>query len=302
MLNRADFRKQLQEGLNAVFGLEYTRYPEEYRAVFDVENSTKAYEEDLLEVGFGEAPEKPEGESVQFDEAGESWVARYYHITVALAFAITEEAEEDGLYGSIGAKMSRALARSLQHTKEIRGASVLNNGFNASFTGGDNLSLFSASHPLQGGGTLSNILATAADLSETSLEEMLILISTWTDDRGIPLSARAIKLIIPPQLRFIAQRILKSDFRPGTGDNDINAVKSLGEMSADPAVNHRLTDPDAWFIKTDIPDGLKHFVRKAVSRGVEGHFETGNVRYKARERYSFGWSNWRGAAGTPGAG
>lgn len=301
MLNRADFRKQLQEGLNAVFGLEYNRYPEEYRAIFDVENSTKAYEEDLLEVGFGEAPEKPEGESVQFDEAGESWVARYYHITVALAFAITEEAEEDGLYGSIGAKMSRALARSLQHTKEIRGASVLNNGFNTSFTGGDNLPLFSAAHVLQGGGTLSNILATAADLSETSLEEMLILISTWTDDRGIPLSARAIKLIIPPQLRFIAQRILKSDFRPGTGDNDINAVKSLGELSADPAVNHRLTDPDAWFIKTDVPDGLKHFVRKSVSRGVEGHFETGNVRYKARERYSFGWSNWRGAAGTPGA-
>ncbi len=301
MLNRADYRKQLQEGLNAVFGLEYNRYPEEWRQVFDVETSTKAYEEDLLEVGFGEAPEKPEGESVQFDDAGESWVARYYHITVALAFAITEEAEEDGLYGSIGSKMSRALARSLQHTKEIRGASVLNNGFNASFTGGDNVSLFSNAHPLYGGGTLSNILATAADLSETSLEEMLILISTWTDDRGIPLNARAIKLIIPPQLRFIATRILKSDFRPGTGDNDINAMKSLGELSADPAINHRLTDPDAWFIKTDIPDGLKHFVRKPVSRGVEGHFETGNVRYKARERYSFGWSNWRGAAGTPGA-
>ncbi len=302
MLNRAVFRKQLQEGLNAVFGLEYKRYPEEYRQIFDVESSTKAYEEELLEVGFGEAPEKPEGASVQFDDGGESWVARYYHITVALAFAITEEAEEDGLYGSIGNKMSRALARSMQHTKEIRGASILNNGFNASFPGGDNVSLFNAAHPLWGGGTLSNVLATPADLSETSLEEMLILISTWTDDRGIPLNARAIKLIIPPQLRFVATRILKSDFRPGTGDNDINAMKNLGELSADPAVNHRLTDPDAWFIKTDVPDGLKHFVRVAVKRGVEGHFETGNIRYKARERYSFGWSNFRGAAGTPGAG
>jgi hypothetical protein len=230
-----------------------------------------------------------------------SYVARYNHETIALGFAITEEAEEDGLYGSIGQKMSRSLARSLQHTKEVKGANVLNNGFSSSFPGGDGVALFSTAHPLAGGGTLSNVLATPADLTEASLEELLLMISDWTDERGIPIRAQAIKLIVPTELQFVATRLLMTPYQTDTGDNNISAIYKLGSVRDGFTVNHRLTDPDAWFVKTDVSDGLKHFVRKAVSGGVEGDFETGNMRYKKRERYSFGWTDWRGAAASAGS-
>jgi len=301
-MNRAAFRKQLQEGLNAVFGMEYKQYPEEWKDVFDVTTSEKAYEEDVLLVGFGAAPVKGEGGPVAYDNGGESYVARYNHETIALAFAITEEAEEDGLYGSLGAKYSKALARSLQHTKEVKGANILNNGFAAAFTGGDGVPLFSALHPMWGGGTQANQLATPADLSEAALEQAAIDISDFDDDRGIPLAAQIKKLVIPTELQFVATRILMSPYRSNTGDNDVNALFTLGTVGDGFCVNHRLTDPDAWFLKTDCPDGLKHFVRKRVGRGLEGDFETGNLRYKARERYSFGWSDWRGGYGSPGSG
>lgn len=302
MMNRTDFRRQLQEGLNTVFGMEYDRHPEEWRDIFEVETSQKAYEEDVLMYGLGAAPVKPEGDGIEYDEGGESYVARYNHETIALGFAITEEAEEDGLYGSLGQKMARALARSLLHTKEVKGANVLNNGFSASFPGGDGVALFSTAHPLAGGGTLANKLSTPADLTEAALEELLLVIADWTDDRGIPIRAQAVKLIVPTELQFVATRLLMTPYQTDTGDNNISAIYKLGSIRDGFAVNHRLTDPDAWFIKTDQPDGLKHFVRKAVSGGVEGDFETGNMRYKKRERYSFGWSDWRGAAASEGAG
>jgi hypothetical protein len=300
-LNRADFRKQLQEGLNAVFGMAYKSYPEEWRKFFAVNTSRKAFEEDVLMAGFGAAPVKGEGSAVEYDEGAESYVARYNHETIALAFSITEEAEEDGLYGALGSKYAKALARSLQHTKEVKGSNVLNNGFDALFPGGDNVSLFSTAHPLWGGGTQSNKLATPADISEASLEESLIQIADWVDERGIPIAVLAKCIVIPTELQFIAERILNSPYRSGTGDNDLNAIKSMGMFPDGVKVNHRLTDADAWFIITDCPDGLKHMVRKKVSRGIEGDFETGNMRYKARERYSFGWSDYRGAFGSEGA-
>jgi hypothetical protein len=301
MMNRSDFRKQLQEGLNTVFGMEYDRHPEEWRDAFDTETSQKAYEEDVLMYGFGAAPVKAEGASISYDDGGESYVARYNHETIALGFAITEEAEEDGLYGSIGQKMAKSLARSLQHTKEVKGANVFNNGFSASFPGGDAVALFSTAHPLAGGGTLSNTLTTPADLVEASLEELLLVMADWTDERGIPIRAQAVKLLVPTELQFVATRLLQTPYQTDTGDNNISAIYKLGSIRDGFAVNHRFTDPDAWFIKTDIPDGLKHFVRKSVSGGVEGDFETGNMRYKKRERYSFGWTDWRGVAGSEGA-
>jgi hypothetical protein len=301
-MNRAAFRKQLQEGLNAVFGMEYKRYPEQYKDIFDISTSEKAFEEDVLLVGFGAAPVKGEGGPVAYEAGGESYVSRYTHETIALAFAITEEAEEDGLYGSLGAKYSKALARSLQHTKEIKGANICNNGFNSAFPGGDGVQLFSVSHPMWGGGTQSNTLATPADLSEASLEQAAIDISTFDDDRGIPIAAQIKRLLIPTELQFVATRILMSPYRSNTGDNDVNALFTLATVGDGFSVNHRFTDQDAWFLKTDCPDGLKQFVRKRVSRGLEGDFETGNLRYKARERYSFGWSDWRGGYGSPGGG
>jgi hypothetical protein len=300
VMNRTQFKKQLQLGLNTVFGMEYRRYPEEWRSGFEVASSVKAYEEDVLLAGLGGAPVKPEGAPVAFDSGAEAYTARYVHETIALAFALTEEAEEDNLYGSLGAKYSRALARSMQHTKEVKGAAVFNNGFNASFPGGDGVALFSTAHPLWGGGTQSNTFTTQADLSETSLEEACIAISKWVDERGIPIAVNAQRLYVPPDLAFIAERILKSQFRPGTSDNDINALKSKGKIPGGVAENHRLTDVDAWFLITDCMDGLKYMVRKTIARGLEGDFETGNMRYKARERYSFGWSDYRGAFGSSG--
>lgn len=301
VMKRSDFRKELQEGLNTVFGLSYKRYPEQWKKIFDVETSRKAFEEDVLSVGLGAAPVKAEGGGVSFDSGYDTYVARYQHETIALAFAITEEAIEDGLYGDLGKRYAKALARSLQHTKEVKGANIFNNGFSSSFPGGDGVELFSTVHPMGGGGTQQNELTTPADFAEASLEEALIIVQNWDDDRGIPVAASAQRLIIPTDTQFIAERILMSDYRPGTGDNDINAMKAMGSFPGGFSVNVRLTDTDAWFIKTDVPDGLKMIVRKRISGGVEGDFESGNMRYKKRERYSFGWSDWRGAFASAGA-
>lgn len=302
-MNRAQFKKQLQEGLNTVFGLEYRQHPEEWRDCFDVSNSNKAYEEDVLMSGLGAAVVKAEGAGVTYDSGAEQWTARYTHETVALAFAITEEAVEDGLYGNLGAKYSKALARSMQHTKEVKGANVLNNGFDSNYPGGDGKELFATDHPVATGGTQSNELATPADLSETSMEALLIQIRKAKDDRGLPMALQPIRLIVPPDEEYNAARLMLNPNRPETADRDINAGRARRSAfySAGPAVITRLTDADAWFVKTDCPDGLKHMVRKKISRKVEGDFETGNMRYRARERYVFGWSDWRGAYGSPGA-
>ena len=297
-MNRAQFRKQLQEGLNAVFGLEYRRYPEEWRKLFSVERSMKAFEEDVLVTGFGAAPVKAEGAGVTYDSGSEAWVARYVHETIAMAFAITEEADEDHLYGSLGSKYSRALARSLQHTKEVKGANIFNNGFTAGYIGGDGKVLFATDHPLAGGGTLSNKLATPADLSETALEDAMIQISEWTDDRGIPVTVTVKLLAVAPENMFVAQKILKTEYQVDSANNTRNIVRSF---IPDWACNHRFTDPDAWFLTTDTNDGLKHIVRKNIARGIEGDFETGNMRYKARERYVFGWTDPRGGFGSEGS-
>jgi hypothetical protein len=299
-LNRALFTKQLNLGLNTVFGMEYDRYPEQWRALYSTEQSMKAFEEDVQMIGFGAAPTKAEGAMINYDSGREGFVSRYVHETVALAFAITEEAEEDGLYGSLGAKYARALARSMQQTKEVKGANVFNNATGTS-VGGDGVSLLNGSHPLGGGGTASNKLATAADLSETSLESLLIQISEAVDDRSIPVALSGRKLAVPPQLVFIAERILKSNLRPGTADNDINALRNMGMIPEGVVVNQRFTDPDQYFILTDCPDGMKHFVRAPIKKAVEGDFETGNLRYKVRERYSFGFTDWRGVYGSEGA-
>lgn len=296
MMNRADFRRELQEGLNTVFGLDYNRYDEEWKDIFDVETSQKAYEEDVLVFGLGAAQVKAEGTAIAYDEGAESYTARYNHSTIALGFAITEEAEEDGLYGSIGQKMAKSLVRSFIQTKEVFGANILNNGSNALFPGGDGVPLYSTAHPLAGGGTLSNRLSTPADLSEAAMEQLLIQISEWTDERGIPIKPQVKRLIIPSELQFIATRLLMTPYQPDTGDNNINAMYKLGSIENGFSVNHRLTNVENWFLKTDVQDGLKHFVRKAISGGVEGDFETGNMRYKKRERYSFGWTDWRGSA------
>jgi len=298
-LNRALFTKQLNLGLNTVFGMEYDRYPEQWRSLYSTEQSMKAFEEDVQMIGFGAAPTKAEGAMINYDSGREGFVSRYVHETVALAFAITEEAEEDGLYGSLGAKYARALARSMQQTKEIKGANIFNTATTTSL-GGDGQALLDPLHPLGGGGTASNILGTPADLSETSLETLLVQISTAVDDRSIPVALSGRKLAVPPQLVFIAERIIKSNLRPGTADNDINAMRNMGMIPEGVVVNQRFTNPDQYFILTDCPDGMKHFVRSPIKKAVEGDFETGNLRYKCRERYSFGFTDWRGVYGSEG--
>jgi hypothetical protein len=299
-MNRATFAKQLEPGLNTLFGLEYKRHPEQWKAIFEQNTSSKAFEEDVLQEGFGEAPDKPEGEGVAYDTAAELWTARYNHLTTALAFSITEEAEEDGLYGSIAKRYVKALARSMVHSKEITGANVLNNGFDSSYTGGDGVELFATSHPSTSGNQ-SNTLATAADLNETSIEQMLINISNVDDDRGIPIAATGQKLCVPTSLAFVAERLTKSQLRVDTANNDVMALQSGGYLPGGYSVLQRLTDTDAWFIPTDCPDGLKMFQRRSMKKGMEGDFETGNIRYKCSERYSFGWTDWRGCFGSPGA-
>jgi len=300
-ITRSQLLKELEPGLNALFGLEYDRYDNEHKEIFDEESSERAFEEEVMLSGFGQAPVKGEGSAIVYDTAGESFTARYTHETIALAFAITEEAVEDNLYDKLSARYTRALARSMSNTKQVKAASVLNNAFSSSYLGGDGVSLVNNAHTTVGGGTWSNTLATAADLNETSLEQALIDISLFIDERGLKVALRGMKLIVPPALQFTVERLLKSEQRTGTADNDINAIKSGGYMPEGFAVNHFLTDSDAWFIKTDAPNGMKHFVRSPLKTALEGDFETGNVRYKARERYSFGWSDPRAMYASPGA-
>tara|TARA_R100000329_G_scaffold130655_1_gene109783 strand:- start:388 stop:1296 length:909 start_codon:yes stop_codon:yes gene_type:complete len=300
-ISRAQLTKELEPGLNALFGMEYSRYENEHEEIFESENSDRAFEEEVLIAGFGNAPVKREGDGVEFDTAYEGFTARYTHETIALAFALTEEAVEDNLYDRLGARYTKALARSMAHTKQVKAANVLNNAFSSSYTGGDGVSLVNSAHTLAGGGTYSNTPSTQVDLNETSLEDALITISTFVDDRNLTLALQGMKLIVPPQLQFVADRLLETPGRVGTADNDINAIKNMGMIPEGYAVNHFLTDTDAFFILTDCPDGMKHFVRTPISTNMEGDFDTGNVRFKARERYSFGWSNPRGIYGSQGA-
>jgi hypothetical protein len=300
-ITRSQLLKELEPGLNALFGMEYDRYDNEHAEIFDTETSDRAFEEEVMLSGFGQAPVKGEGAAIVYDTAGEAFTARYTHNTIALAFAITEEAVEDNLYDKLSARYTRALARSMSNTKQVTAAGTLNNAFSSSYTGGDGVSLINSAHPTTGGGNWSNTLATAADLNETSLEQALIDIAGFIDERGLKVALRGMKLIIPPSLQFTAERILKSEQRVSTSDNDINALRSGGYMPQGFTVNHFLTDTDAWFVKTDAPNGMKHFVRSPIKTAMEGDFETGNVRYKARERYSFGWSDPRAMYGSPGA-
>ena len=299
-ISRAQLAKELEPGLNALFGLEYNRYENEHAEIFDTESSDRAFEEEVLLVGFGNAPTKAEGQGVNFDTAMESYTARYSHETIALAFALTEEAIEDNLYDKLGARYTKALARSMAHTKQVKAASVLNNAFNSSFTGGDGKELCATDHPTIFG-TVSNELATSADLSETSIEQALIDINAFRDERGLKVAAQGVKMIIPSELQFTAERIMKSANRVGTADNDLNALKSMGMVPQGYVVNNYLTDTDAFFIITDVPNGMKYFERSPIKTSMEGDFDTGNVRYKARERYSFGFSDFRGIFGSPGA-
>lgn len=300
-MTRHQFAKQLQDGLNTVFGAEYDSFPTVYDKLFSEHTSSKAYEEDVLMVGLGGAVEKAEGSGISYDSGQEAWVARYDHSTIALAFAITEEAVEDGRYGDLGQKYSRFLARSMRYTKEVRGHSVYNNAFDSNYAGGDGVALCSTSHPLVGGGTLANKPSTDADISEEALEDAMIAIDGFVDDRGIPIMVKAQRLVIPRQSQFIVHRILKSSLQAGTANNDTNALKDLGAFPDGVTVSTYLSDPDAWFIRTNAPDGLKCFTRRKLKRGMEGDFETGNMRYKASERYSFGWTDWRGVYASFGA-
>ena len=300
-ISRAQLAKELEPGLNALFGMEYDRYENEHAEIFETESSDRAFEEEVLIVGFGNASVKEEGQGVQFDSASEGFTARYTHETVALAFSLTEEAVEDNLYDRLGARYTKALARSMAHTKQVKAANVLNNAFSSNFAGGDGKALIATDHPLAHGGTLANRATTMADLNETSLENALISISTFVDDRNMILAMRGTKLIVPPQLQFVADRLLETPGRVGTADNDINAIRNMGLLPEGYAVNHFLTDTDAFFILTDCPDGFKHFERTPITTSMEGDFDTGNVRYKARERYSFGVSDPLGIYGSPGS-
>ena len=300
-ISRSQLVKELEPGLNALFGLEYNRYENEHAEIFTSEASDRAFEEEVMLSGFGSAPVKEEGSEVTFDQATESFTARYTHETIAMAFAITEEAIEDNLYDRLAARYTRALARSMANTKQVKAANVLNNAFNSSFAGGDGKELCATDHPLASGGTFANELSTAADLSETSLEQSLIDIAAFVDERGLKIAMQGVKLIIPKELQFTAERILRSPQRVGTADNDINAMASMGMMPQGYRVNHYLTDTDAFFIMTDAPNGMKQFVRSPIKTAIEGDFDTGNVRFKARERYSFGFSDPRGIFGSPGA-
>jgi len=300
-ISRAQLAKELEPGLNALFGMEYNRYEGQHAEIFDSESSDRSFEEEVTLSGFGAAPVKSEGSGVSFDDAQEAYTARYNHETVAMAFSITEEAIEDNLYDRLASRYTRALARSMAHTKQVKAASVLNNAFNSSFSGGDGVELCATNHPLTNGGTFANEPSTAADLNETSLEDALINIAGFTDERGLVIALRGMKLIIPRQLQFVAERLLVSNLRVGTADNDINAIKSSGLLPEGYVVNDYLTDTDAFFIKTDAPNGFKHFERMALSTAMDPDFDTGNMRFKARERYSFGFSDPRAVFGSPGA-
>jgi len=297
-ISRAQLLKELVPGLHAIFGTEYNRYENESAVLFDEEKSNRAFEEEVLFPGFGEASVKFEGAPVNYEDTGEGWVARYTNETVAMAFAITEEAMEDNLYDKLSTRLTKALARSMAAAKQTKGANVYNRAFNATYTGGDGVTLCNTAHPLQDGSTLSNRFTTASELSETSLEDALIAIAGLTDDRGIPVALQAKTLHIPRQLVFVAERLMASPYRVGTADNDVNAIVSKGMIPGGYFVNHRFTNAKHWFLRTDVPNGMKHFMRTPVSTAMEGDFETGNVRYKSRERYAFGWSDWRAVYGS----
>ena len=300
-ISRAQLLKELLPGLNALFGLSYATYDQEHKEIYETETSERSFEEETKLSGFNAAPVKNEGSAIQYDNGQEAWTARYNHETIAMGFSLTEEAIEDNLYDSLAARYTKALARSMAYTKQVKAAAVLNNGFSASYPGGDNVALFSSAHPLVSGGTNSNIPSTAADLNETSLEAAVIQISLWTDERGLLIAARPKKLIVPPSLQFVATRLLETELRVGTNNNDINALKNNGSVSEGYTINHFLTDTNAWFLTTDVPNGMKHFERVPLSQSMDGDFDTGNVRYKSRERYSFGWSDPLGMFGSAGA-
>ena len=302
-ISRAQLLKELLPGLNALFGMEYARYGEEHKEIYETETSERSFEEETKLSGFTAAPVKNEGSAIAYDNAQEAWTARYNHETIAQGFSITEEAIEDNLYDSLSARYTKALARSMAYTKQVKSAAILNNGFtnSAQYYGGDGVPLFSANHPLVSGGTNSNIPSTPADLNETSLENAVIQIAAWTDERGLLIAARPRKLIVPPSLQFVATRLLETSLRVGTNDNDINAIKNNGSIPEGYTINHFLTDTNAWFLTTDVPNGMKHFIRSPLDTKMDGDFDTGNVRYKARERYSFGWSDPLGMYGSQGA-
>jgi len=300
-ISRAQLLKELLPGLNALFGMEYQKYGEEHTEIFETETSERSFEEETKLSGFSAAPVKQEGAAIEYDNAQETWTARYTHETIALGFAITEEAVEDNLYDSLSSRYTKALARAMAYTKQTKAAAVLNNGFDSNYPGGDGVELFSTAHPLVSGGVNSNEPSTAADLNETSLEAAVIQIAGWTDERGLLIAAKPRKLIVPPSLMFVATRLLETEGRVGTADNDLNALRNNGSIPEGYTVNHFLTDDDAWFLTTDVPNGLKHFTRSPMATSMDGDFDTGNVRYKARERYSFGWSDPLGIFGSPGA-
>jgi hypothetical protein len=300
-ISRAQLLKELLPGLNALFGLEYAKYGEEHKEIFETETSERSFEEETKLSGFTAAPVKNEGASLAYDNAQEAWTARYNHETIAQGFSLTEEAIEDNLYDSLSGRYTKALARSMAYTKQVKAANVINTGFTAGYTGGDGVTLFSTAHPLVSGGVNSNRPSTAADLNETSLENAVIQIAGWTDERGLLIAAKPVKLVVPPALMFVATRLLETELRVGTADNDINAIKNNGSIPGGYTVNHYLTDTNGWYLCTDVPNGMKHFVRVPLQNSMDGDFDTGNVRYKSRERYSFGYSDPLGMFGSPGA-
>ena len=302
-ISRAQLLKELLPGLNALFGMEYARYGEQHKEIYETETSERSFEEETKLSGFQASPVKNEGQAIAYDNAQEAWTARYTHETIAQGFSITEEAVEDNLYDSLSSRYTKALARAMAYTKQVKGAAILNQGFTGSGnpTYGDGQVLFSTAHPLVSGGTNSNRPSTAADLNETSLENAVIQIAAWTDERGLLIAAKPKKLVVPPSLQFVATRLLETQLRVGTADNDLNAIKNNGSIPGGYTINNFLTDTNAWFLLTDVPNGLKHFVRSALTNSMDGDFDTGNVRYKARERYSFGVSDPLGIYGSPGA-
>ena len=300
-ISRAQLLKELLPGLNALFGLEYKKYGEEHKEIYETESSDRSFEEETKLSGFSAAPVKNEGSAMAYDNAQEAWTARYTHETIAMGFSLTEEAIEDNLYDSLSARYTKALARAMAYTKQVKAAAILNQAFTGGPTYGDGQVLCSTAHPLVSGGTNSNRPTVAADLNETSLEAAVIQIAGWTDERGLLIAARPTKLVIPPSLQFVAERLLKTDLRVATADNDINALRSMNAIPGGYTINHYLTDTNAWFLMTDIPNGLKHFTRSAMQTGMDADFDTGNSRYKARERYSFGVSDPLGIFGSPGA-
>ena len=299
-ISRAQLLKELLPGLNALFGMEYSRYGEEHKEIYESETSERSFEEETKLSGFSAAPVKNEGSAIAYDNAQEAWSTRYTHETIALGFSITEEAIEDNLYDSLSGRYTKSLARAMAYTKQVKAAAVLNNGFSSSYPGGDGVSLFNASHPLISGGTNSNTPSTQVDLNETSLEAAVIQIAAWTDERGLLIAAKPKKMVVPPNLMFVAKRLLDTELRVSTADNDINAIKQMGAIPEGYCVNHFLTDSNGWYLITDVPNGMKHFERMPLANSMDGDFDTGNVRYKARERYSFGWSDPLGMFGSSG--